>query len=257
MLKQTSQEPRLSVVVVDDEKMGRDALKILIRNYVPELRILGMADSVEQAVPMIREFSPDLVLLDIDMPNGSGFDLFEHFPNPSFKVIFVTAHDQYAVRAFRFAAVDYLLKPIDLEELESSIARIAGLDKQDPQALHVASSMAHPQAERRKRIAIPVLQGLEILEVDQVVRMEAENNYTYIFLESGGKQLVSKPLAHFEDLLEHSGFLRVHSSHLVNVNFIHRYVRGRGGHLEMKDSSTVPVASRRKNMFLDWINHHH
>ncbi|MEM0996315.1 MAG: LytTR family DNA-binding domain-containing protein [Bacteroidota bacterium] len=241
---------QITAILIDDEKMGRDALKILLRNYIPEVQLLGVADSVATGRRLIAELQPELVFLDVEMPEEDGFSLFRYFPSPTFQVIFVTAFDRYAIRALRLSALDYLLKPVDLEELEQAVAR----------ALERCSAAGNPIFQQQSaqlsvraeldKIAVPDANGFELLPMREIVRLEADSNYTSIFIRGGQRKLVTRALRYFEELLPVREFFRVHASHMVQLKCILKYVKGRGGHLEMEDGSVVPVAARKKAEFL-------
>ncbi len=241
---------QITALIIDDEKMGRDALKILLRNYVPEVQLLGVSASVREAVPMIEALAPQLVFLDVEMPEEDGFSLFKYFPAPNFQVIFVTAFDKYAIQALRLSALDYLLKPVDLEELEGAVKKALQEIGQPIAAPLLQQALALAKGESLEQIALPNANGFEMLSLAGVIRMEADNNYTEIFLDEGRRLVVSKPLGHFEKLLPPREFFRVHSSHMVKLSRIQRYIKGRGGHLELTDGSVIPVAARKKTEFL-------
>lgn len=241
---------QITAIIIDDDKMGRDALKILLKNYLPEVRLLGVADSVDSGSLLIQDLKPQLVFLDVEMPEKDGFALFGQFPAPDFQVIFVTAFDHYAIRALRLSALDYLLKPVDLEELESAVGKAMEnlAHPTSPVLLEQAIGLARQTA--LEKIAVPSANGFELLPLEEIVRLEADSNYTTIHTLANKKRVISKPLGHFENLLPPKNFFRVHASHVIHLKHIRRYVKGRGGHLEMLDGSVVPVSARRKSAFL-------
>lgn len=241
---------KITALIVDDEKMGRDALKILLRNYLPEVELLGMADSVAAASKLINELNPELVFLDVEMPQEDGFALFKYHPNPTFQVIFVTAFDRYAIRALRLSALDYLLKPVDLEELEAAVAKAIDQRGVPTNGLLLGQAVDLARQVELEKIAVVNNQGFDLVPLAEIVRLEADSNYTTLYLREARKQVVSRPLGYFEELLPSNSFYRVHASHVVHLKYVNRYVKGRGGYLELADGGVVPVAARKKNEFL-------
>ncbi len=240
----------IKCIIVDDELRARNGLKKLIDNYCEHIVVADMADSVANARIAIAEHKPDLVFLDIDMPGGDGFDLLEQMDSIPFEVIFATAYDQFALKAIKYSALDYLLKPIDLEELITAINKVhkkKGIlpDKERYQSLKV--NIAQKNLER---IALPAADGLIFLNIKDIIRLQSDGSYT-VFYTSGNKNiLVTKSLGEFEEILEENGFFRTHHSHIININRVQKYVRGRGGYVVMDDGSSVDVSARRKDEFM-------
>lgn len=236
-------------ILVDDEPMGRELLADLLGTYCPNVSVVAQADSVASARAAIRRHEPDLVFLDIEMPMGNGFELLEEVRDRPFLVVFTTAFEQYAVRAIRASALDYLLKPINREELMAAVAKaerkLTSLAGIHPNLEALLESLRHPNSEPSK-LALPTEDGLIIVQVDDIIRCEAEGSYTWFHLVGGERRMVSRPLKEFEELLAEMNFMRVHHSHLVNIHHVRRYVRGEGGEVVMSDSSSVLVARRKK-----------
>ncbi len=240
----------IKCVIVDDELRARNGLQKLITNYCTDIEVVALADSVEAARKAIAEHKPDLVFLDIDMPGGDGFDLLEQMDDIPFEVIFATAYDQFALKAIKFSALDYLLKPIDLEELISAVNKVHQKKGTKPDKERYQSLKANISHKNLERIALPASDGLMFISIKDIIRLQSDGSYT-IFHTTGGKNiLVTKSLGEYEEILEENGFFRTHHSHIINVNRIHKYVRGRGGYVVMDDGSSVDVSARRKDEFL-------
>jgi two-component system LytT family response regulator len=213
---------------------------------------VGTAGGVETALPLIRETRPDLVLLDIEMAQGNAFDLLNQLQPIDFKVIFVTAFDNYAVRAFKYSAVDYLLKPVDIDDLRSAINRVEkkpddhAIVQQMKMLLDNVGSLQLPQ----QKMAIPTITGLIFITVQDIIRFEAKGNYTSIYLSTGEPILATRTIKDYEDILPEAIFCRIHNSHIINLSHIKKYQKGRGGSVEMEDGSVIEVASRRRDEFL-------
>jgi two-component system, LytTR family, response regulator len=247
----------LNTVIVDDEARSRELLTLLLEKYCPDVQILGYGSSVETGLEVILAQKPALVLLDIELSDGTGFDLLTRLGNEvPVAVIFITAYDHYAVRAFRFYAMDYLLKPVVFDQLQNAIARvkkaIQTAPEPDPTATTLFQTMSknHSSKGHQEKIGLPTPQGLIFVEKHHIIRLEADSNYTWLYFKHLPKLLVARTLKDFEELLEGAGFFRIHHGHLVNMSFIRRYIKGRGGAVEMLDGTLLDVASRRKEAFL-------
>jgi two-component system, LytTR family, response regulator len=211
---------RIKSIIVDDEKHGRENLSGILREYCPEVELLGEAASVEAVLTLIREQSPDLVFLDIEMPRANGFQLLEHLQDFSFEVIFVTAFDNYAIKAIRFSAADYILKPINRNDLKSAVEKVAGRIR-EKQENHRMKQLYHNLSQPGiPRIGLPAGDRIEYTDVSKIVRCQGEGNYTHIWFSDGKHLLVAKTLVEFEDLLQEFGFVRVHKTPLVNLNYV-------------------------------------
>lgn len=247
----------ISIIIVDDVKKSRDTLEKMLLNYCPDSEILGKAGSAKQAYSLICDKQPQLVLLDIEMPNGTGFDLLEMFEDINFEVIFTTAFDQYALKAIKFCALDYLLKPIDIKELIQSIhkasLRINEHSKKDSNYSHLLTNLKHKNSPTNK-LALPTQEGLVFIIVNDIIRCEAEGNYTSIFFKDGTRLLTTRKIKGFQELLSEHDFFRIHRSHLVNLNCIEKYYKGDGGYVLMIDGSTIDVARRKKEDFLERLS---
>jgi len=241
----------ISAIIVDDEPYSCEALSTLLERYCPEIKVLDICYSASDALKSIHEQRPQILFLDIEMPHMNGFEMLEKLPELNFKLIFTTSYDQYAIKAIRFSALDYLLKPVDKDELQKAVKK--ALDTSDhplPQQLEVLlHKLSHPKVAINK-IAIPTIEGLQMVLVENIIRCEADRNYTNLFLKNKDKITASRNLKDLEEMLEDYSFIRVHHSHLVNLNEVEKYIRGEGGYLIMSDKSTVDVSRSRKEILL-------
>jgi two-component system LytT family response regulator len=242
----------IKAILVDDEIHGLDTLSILLAESCPEVQVIDRCSSAKKAIESIKKLTPDLVFLDIEMPTMNGFELLEHFGDIPFSVIFTTSYDQYAIKAIRFSALDYLLKPVDPKEL---IAAISKIEKKKTPPTGEQLQMLMDQLKQKEstitRVAIPTSEGFELVPADQIVRCEADDNYTYLFLKNAKRIIASRTLKEIEEQLkEFAAFIRVHHSYIVNLNEVVKYVRGEGGYLVMTDGSTVNVSRSRKEALL-------
>jgi len=239
----------IKAIIVDDEANNRENLRLALASYCQEVTVIGEADSALTAMDLIKAVEPQLVFLDIAMPLGSGFDLLESLPSIDFDIIFVTAYDQYAIRAIKFAAVDYLLKPINVLELKKAVERVANKQSKSTQNDHL-EVLLHNLQQQEKKIALPQSDHIEFVPVGNIVRCQGDRNYTHFFLQGGRKLLVSRTLKEFVELLDGHNFYRVHQSHLVNLDRIQKYSKRDGGMLITEDGAKIPVARARKEELL-------
>jgi two-component system LytT family response regulator len=245
----------IKAIVIDDEELGRNVLKNIIQKYCPEVSIVGEASNIKEAKKVIAEVSPELIFLDIEMPGGSGFELLEQLQNEEFSIIFTTAYNQYAVRAFRYSAVDYLLKPIDIEELRAAIKKVV-IDKKSTQSAlqHLSDSHNNHGVSKSNKVALPTQEGLVFIDINDIIRCEADGKYTYCFVHDRKKLCSTRSLKDFEEQLTQFGFCRIHHAHLVNLNHIKNYVKGDGGQVTMTNDDTITVSKRKKEEFLNRLN---
>jgi two-component system LytT family response regulator len=246
----------IHAVIVEDEKKSRELLEKLVQKNCPEVSIAGLADSVASGVELIRKFKPGLVFLDIEMPDGSGFDLLKALSDHSFEVIFTTASDKYAINAIKYSALDYLLKPIDSEELRAAVQKIAARKQDLPSMDNLKFLLQNfrKSDEQYTRITLPTGNAYEIVNVKDIIRCEAEGNYTNFFLVDKRKMLVTLGLKHYEDLLPPTEFFRIHNHHLVNVNHVSRVLKEDGGYAIMSDGSKIEISRRKKESFINRIH---
>jgi two-component system LytT family response regulator len=239
-----------TAIIIDDELKGRIALSQKLHDYCDDVCLVGEADNGEEGIKLIEKFSPDIVFLDIEMPGMNGFEMLLRLPQKNFDLIFTTAYDQYAIKAIKYAAFDYLLKPIDIEELKLAVSKSNSQQSRNTKKkLEVLDENLHGKNNLNK-IAISSFEGLLFFNINDIVHLEASNNYSIIYFINHPKVLVSKTLKDFEDLLPPDIFFRTHHSHLVNLNYIKRYIKGDGGQIEMQNGNYVDVARRKKEEFL-------
>lgn len=245
----------ITAIIVDDENAASQALKKLLDQHCPQLNVLTICNSPFQALEEIQNLQPSLLFLDIEMPGMNGFELLAKLENKNTEVIFTTAFNQYAIRAIQFSALDYLLKPILAEDLVNAVSRFE-LRKKSMSTLEqmklLLENIKNPKSHLH-RLAIPTFDGLILLDLQDVIRLEAEGSYTR-FISGKGQFLVSKGLKEYDDLLAESDFIRVHHGHLINLYFVNKYVKSDGGYLVMKDGSTVPVSARKKAEVLERLS---
>lgn len=241
----------LKAVIVEDEARSIAVLKQLLTTYFPHITVTSTVGSVVEAVSAIREIKPDIIFLDIELPDGSGFQVLEAFPQTILPVIFTTAFGHYAIKAIRNRAIDYLLKPIDVDELLAAINKIG----------HVSSNLVSDTYNSKtnnpkndNRLALPTWEGLIFVSEEEILYCEADRNYTTVHLNNSESILVCKPLNYFEELLPSKAFCRTHHSFLVNTMHIQRYIKGRGGYVIMRNGAKVEISIRLKNNFLERFN---
>ena len=240
----------IRILIVDDEALCRDALRIFLSTGCPEAAIVGDAASVAEATERLNDLSPDLILLDVDLGDGTGFDLLDRFFRPNFKVIFTTAHDEFALRAFRYSALDYLLKPVDPEELIASVRKVAITNKPGEYQRQLDQLRHNTSTRSFDRITLNTGDGLLFIGTAEITRLEAQGNYSFVFLENGERHLAAQSLAGFEEMLPAPPFFRAHQSHLVNTAFVRKLAKEEGDNLIMADKSIIPLARRRKEAFM-------
>jgi two-component system LytT family response regulator len=242
-------------IVVDDEARARRTLEKLLQDYCPGLEVVGHAGSVAEAVERIAEVGPDLVFLDIEMPNELGFALFDHFPEPDFHVVFTTAYQQYAIQAFRVSALDYLLKPIEIEQLTKAVEKARDMVNSKQMAEKLQAFKLNMNEQRKiSRLAIAQNHGVTFVDVANILYLGADGSYTHV-VTAQNKLLVSKKLGEFEDLEQHPDFFRTHRSFLVNLRQLDRYVRDDGGYLLMRNGDKIVLSRNRKDDFFDAIRY--
>jgi len=244
----------VTAIIIDDEAKGRLALREKLSTYCPQVQVLAEASNGKDALLLIALHQPKLIFLDIEMPHMNGFEMLNALPEKNFQVIFTTAYDQYAIRAIKYAAFDYLLKPIDIEELKNAVEKITSNKNHQTkkQAELLQENMQHPKKQLNK-LAIPTLDGLLFFDIKDIIHLEANSNYTFINLLGKTKITASKTLKEFEELLPGDIFFRTHHSHVINLNYIKRYIKGDGGQIELQNGTYVDVSRRKKEEFLKVI----
>jgi two-component system, LytTR family, response regulator len=236
------------VVIIEDEARAREDLKTLLSAF-SELEIVGEVDNLAKADEVCKSIRPDLVFCDVMLPGGTSLDWLVSLDRVDFDLIFTTSHQEFAIQAFRLAAVDYLLKPLDRGEVEAAVRRF--LDRKIDQAKPVQQLIQNLQGPReRSKMALPTMSGFQFVEIRDIIRCESDNTYTTFFLKGKSKVLVSRTLKEVETILEPFGFFRVHNSHLINLDEVVEYLKGEGGQVKLSDGSVVDVSRRRKEEFL-------
>ena len=225
----------------------RKTLTILLKEYCPVVQLIEQCSDAETGIKAIKERKPDLVFLDIEMPNMNGFEMLEKLPEINFEIIFTTGYDQYAIKAFHFSALDYLLKPVERVELQRAVQKVSQrLHSPLPQQMEILLQKLHQPASPVQKIALPTMEGLQMIALGSIISCASDSNYTTFLLKNKQKIIVSRPLKEIEELLEEYSFLRVHNSYLVNLNEIDKYIKGEGGYLMMTDGSTIDVSRSKK-----------
>lgn len=243
---------KIRTILIDDEKNSLIILKRLLEKHIPDVEIIATAQSVEEGIETIDENKPDLVFLDISMPDGDGFEVINKTEFKDYNVIFSTAYDQYAIRAFDVAALHYILKPVKPEDLNEAIDRYKAVKDDDiDKKIEIYTEALK---EKPSRLILPTSSGMHIIEIQEIVRCESSNNYTTFFLTNGKKIVVSKSIQIYEHMLSKTHFCRIHNKHIVNLKFIKKYVKGRGGHVELSNGSKVDVSDGRKKNFIERLN---
>ena len=247
----------VTCIIVDDELQNQEVLAKMLDQFCHSVSLLGTAENVDQAVELIKTKKPDVVFLDIEMPDGSGFNLFNYTDLPNFYTVFTTAHAEYAIKAIKFAAFDYLLKPINLTELKNAVERVAeklrtGNSENVNNTNRAAVLRANQKNEKFEfnKIALSTPEGIEFFHVNEIVRCEADRAYCNFYLTGKRKAVISKSLKEYEDVLISANFFRVHKSFMINLAHVKRYLQGKGGFVELSDDSLIPVAVRKKEEFL-------
>jgi two-component system, LytTR family, response regulator len=247
----------LKAILVDDEESSLSSLKEKIYRHCPQIEIIAACDTAQKAISSIDSLQPDLVFLDIEMPVMNGFLMLQQIHFKNFELIFTTAYDHYAIRAIRFSALDYLVKPIEIEELKSAVNR-AEEKKASNTAEHQLELLLEnltPQKNIHRRIAIPSSYGLQFITLNAIIYLEASANYTHIFMVDGKKYTASRTMKEFEDILPQETFLRIHHSYIINKNFAEKYIKGDGGQVELSNGTILDVSKRKKAEFLKLIGY--
>jgi len=246
----------IKAIIIDDEPHCIDRLAKLLTTHCGEnVVVQDTANTVDSGCELIERLKPDLVFLDIRIQDETGFDLLRRLPEITFEVVFCTAYEQYALRAFKFSALDYLLKPIDVDDLTALVAR---LQQKHVRAVHTSEEVyemamhnVYGNMTSEKRIAIPTLAGFTLVKVNEIVRCKSDVNYTTIHFVDKTDLMVARTLKDFEEMLEPYGFIRLHNSHLINIRYIKRYHKGKGGYVVLEDHTEIEVSMRRKNSLME------
>ncbi|GAB3909381.1 LytTR family DNA-binding domain-containing protein [Larkinella knui] len=243
----------MTAIIVDDEKHCRDVLALLLQRYCPQVQLLASCVDGTEGYQAVEMHHPDLVFLDIEMPGMSGFDMLEACRFTKFDVIFTTAYNEYAIKAIRHNALDYILKPIDKDELVQAVQK-AEQERLTRSTPKVESFIDYLHRQKTgDRIALPTMEGLQIINSEEIYYCESDGGYTRFFLTNGKVVLISKTLKEVEDVLETKGFCRVHHGYLINLRYVQRYIRGDGGEVIMENNKNIPVSRNKKQEFLNLL----
>jgi two-component system, LytTR family, response regulator len=246
----------INTVIIEDEQKSLEMLAALIEKNCPELRISGTARTVKDGVEIIQTGKPELVFLDISMPDGSGFDLLEKVSGHRFELIFATASDAHAIKAIKYSACDYLLKPIDAEELRAAVAKVVRKRTTAPNMENLQFLIQHLKRtdDNYQKITLPTGNAYEIVNVKDIIRCEADGSYTNFHLNDKRKLMISAGLKHYEELLPETDFIRVHHHHLINMNHVVRFLKEDGGYAVMSDGSKIEISRRKKEAFMEKLH---
>lgn len=243
----------IKALIVDDEQDSRESLSRFVQKYCPKVEIQQTCANIREAQQAIKVQSPQLVFLDIEMPYGNAFDLLDKLPEIDFEIIFITAFSQYAIEAFKLSAAHYLLKPVDIDELIEAVNKVTER-LEHAKRLHTATilkeNLSHIQSQHQK-VVLPLIDGFEVTKMADILYCEAEENFTRFYFLDGKKSMICRKLKFFEQVLSPHGFCRIHRSHLINLEYVQRYVKGKGGTVVLENGQQLQVANARKSEFLE------
>lgn len=245
----------LKVIIIDDEPDAVQAISLIMHEYCSFAHVIGTAGSINEGREKINALQPDIVILDIEMPRGSGFDLLESLPQRNFEVIFITAYNHYAIKAFKYSAIDYILKPIDIDEfiaaLEKARHRVGTPGSFESRYISLTDNM---RGSYPTKIALTTLDNMEFINVCDIIHIEANGSYCKVFISDQSNIMVSKSMKEFQDILEPEVFFRSHNSHIININHVKRFWFRDGGYLELNNGVNVPISRRKKDEFMKQMN---
>lgn len=245
----------ITAVLIDDDKHLREGLKALLERYTNDIKIIGEAESVKTGISTVEKLHPQVIFLDIHLSDGTGFDILEQLGKTNAHIIFITAHEQYAVKAFKFSALDFILKPVDPEELQNTIIKIKEAVGKNNSFDHIDLLLENirKKVDNFKRIALSTSDGIHLFEVSDIIRLEARVNYTEFFIKNHKPVLISKTLKEYEELLTEHGFERIHQSHLINLSYLKSYIKSDGGYVIMADNTNIPIAQSKREKLQELI----
>lgn len=244
----------VKVVIIDDEKISRETIKFLLADYFPEVTVSAEAESVDDAVKIIEEQNPELVFLDIEIKGGTGLHVLQRLKKRDFKLIFITAFNDFAIKAIKFSAIDYILKPINEFEFKNGVERAILEIGKISNSSQTDTLFANQESTKERKLVLRTSQEIHIVNISEIVHCVSDNAYTTFRLNTGEKIVVSKGIGEYADLLAGFGFLRPHQSHLVNINYIKKLDKSDGGFLILKDKTQIPVSSRQKQQLIDLLS---
>lgn len=240
----------MRAIQIDDEQHCLDSLRSMIENYLPEVELIAESNTVAQGLQLINLLKPDIVFLDVEMPQSNGFELLDLLEEHQIQVIFITAHDKYALKAIKYCAMDFLVKPVQILDLKSAIKK-AYKQKGKNNSIEIYNTNAKQANESLKRLVLPSTDGFEIKEIKDIIQLESNDNYTWVYTTEKQKILVCRTLKEFDEMLENAGFVRIHQSHLVNEQHVVRYIKGSGGYVQLSDGTVLEVSRRKKDEFIN------
>ncbi len=245
-------DEKLKAILVDDEQDSRDILENYLKKYCPVIQLLEKCDSVKTGLKAIEQHKPEIVFLDIEMPYGNGFDLLEQVNEINFETVFVTAYDNYAIKALNMSAAYYLLKPIDIDELVACVEKIHEQLKSQKEPLHASVLLENLQQQNGpQKIMLPTMEGFEIVKLADIIYCEAHDNFTRFYFQDKQELLICRTLKYFEDTLPINQFIRIHRSHMINLEYVIRYTKGKGGYVTLENQKELEVAPKKKATFLE------
>ena len=245
----------LRAVLIDDDESNLSSLSEKISNHCKQVQVIARCDNPEDGIRAIDELKPDIVFLDIEMPQMNGFVMLQQLTNKDFELVFVTAYDHYTIKAIRSCALDYLVKPVEVEELKAAVAKAADLRNKTASSSQLDLLLDHLQKKQPKLLTIPTSDGLQFINIEDIIYLEANDNYSNIYLSTNQKFLVSRTLKDFEELLPADVFIRIHHSSIVNKFYVDKYIRGDGGQVVMRNGNVLDVSKRKKSDFLQAIGY--
>lgn len=237
------------ILIIDDESRTQQLIAKMIDSFGLPVETITEGNNVESGIAAIKQHHPDIVFLDIQMPDGTGFDVINALDEKNFKLIFVTAHEEFAIKAIKFSALDYLLKPVDADELKTSLLKAMETQEDELEASQLDALQRNINPNEKRRLVLKTQESVHVVDLENIIRCEADRNYTSFYLDGGKKILVSKTLKDYETLLSAHNFIRVQQSHLINLNYVDRYDKKHGGAVVMKDGSEVPLSPAKRDAF--------
>lgn len=237
------------ILIIDDESRTQQLIAKMIDSFGLNVETITEGSNVESGIVAINKHHPDIVFLDIQMPDGTGFDVINALDEKNFKLIFVTAHEEFAIKAIKFSALDYLLKPVDADELKSSLLKAMETQDDEIESSQLDALQRNINPNEKRRLVLKTQESVHVVDLDNIIRCEADRNYTSFYLDGGKKILVSKTLKDYETLLSGHNFIRVQQSHLINLNYVDRYDKKNGGAVVMRDGSEVPLSPAKRDAF--------
>jgi two-component system, LytTR family, response regulator len=247
----------IRVIIIDDELKSCQNLEKLLQEFCDNVEVMALCQSVDAGIEAIHKHKPDLVFLDVQMKGETGFDLLSKIDRVNFEIVFATAYSEYAIKAFRFSAIDYLLKPIDIDDLRAAVGKVGQKKNSNDITGRIEQLIANlkPSTPQQYKLAIPSSDGLVFVMISDILYCEASGNYTTFYIADQKKYIVSRTLKEYEEMLTDSNFVRIHNSYVVNINAIKKYIRGDGGQVVMSNNTVLDVSKRKKEAFLKAFPH--